>query len=113
MNYTNPESQDQKIIRLTPIKEPEKEKKIKVSTCQRLLIHPDSRFKIIWDLVVIILSVYNSLLIPYEFAYTISSNIFLEVIDRFVDSAFIIDIFINFRTIYRNSHTDELVTDWK
>lgn len=67
----------------------------------------------IWDLTIIILSVYNSILIPYEFAYGIDYIVFLEIIDRVVDSTFIIDIFINFRTMYKDSRTDELVRSGK
>jgi hypothetical protein len=99
-----------KLLRLNTIKD---HKDSKISKCDKLLIHPDSRFKIIWDLTIIILSVYNSLLIPYEFAYDIDQSIFLEIVDRMIDTIFIIDIFINFRTMYKDSRTDEFVGSWK
>ncbi|CAI2367321.1 unnamed protein product [Moneuplotes crassus] len=69
--------------------------------------------KSIWDLIIIIFSIYNSILIPFEFAYTMESHIVLQICDRLIDVIFIVDIFINFRTMYRNSHTDELVRDSK
>ena len=59
------------------------------------------------------LSVYNSILIPFEFAYSVESSIWFEIVDRIVDAAFIIDIMISFRSVYRDSRTDELVTDSK
>ena len=77
------------------------------------LIYPNSGFKIAWDLVIIVLSVYNSILIPFEFAYSVESSIWFEIVDRIVDAAFIIDIIISFRSVYRDSRTDELVTDSK
>lgn len=72
-------------------------------------MHPDSKFKIAWDLIIILFSVYNSILIPYEFAYSFDTNIIFQVFDRMVDVSFGIDILINFRTIYRDSKTDEEV----
>lgn len=77
-----------------------------------MLIHPNSRFKIVWDLIVIVLSVYNSIIIPYEFAYSLDPSIFIEIIDYLIDSLFIVDIFINFRTIYFDK-TDTEVHDGK
>ena len=86
----------------------------KHKTChEKTLIHPDSRFKIIWDLIVIMLSVYNSVLIPYDFAYSVKHSILLEIFDRIVDVVFVIDIFINFRTIYRDSKTDDEIRSGK
>ena len=77
------------------------------------MIYPNSGFKIAWDLIIIVLSVYNSILIPFEFAYSVESSIWFEIVDRIVDAAFIIDIMISFRSVYRDSRTDELVTDSK
>ena len=77
------------------------------------MIYPNSGFKIAWDLIIIVLSVYNSILIPFEFAYSVESSIWFEIVDRIVDAAFIIDIIISFRSVYRDSRTDELVTDSK
>ena len=78
-----------------------------------LLIHPDSKFKIIWDLIIIFFSVYNALTIPYEFAYSLDTNIFFYVLDRILDATFIIDVFVNFRTIYIDSRTGDEVRDGK
>ena len=77
------------------------------------LIYPDSKFKITWDLIVILLSVYNSVLIPYEFAYSLDYNILIDLIERGVDLAFMFDIIINFRTAYIDSKTGEMVTKWR
>ena len=97
--------------RLNPVPEEYNIKKKKWS--KMTLIYPDSKFKIIWDLVIIILSVYNSLLIPYQFAYSAGSNLFLDILDRIIDSLFMIDIIINFRTVFKDKKTDELVANGK
>jgi hypothetical protein len=78
-----------------------------------VIIKPNSRLKINWDLVVIILSVYNSILIPYEFAYSMETNFLFDALDRIIDVFFFIDILINFRTAYVNSKTGELEMDGK
>ena len=63
--------------------------------------HPNKGFKLYWDLAIILLSVYNSFLIPLQFAIpkNVNSEI-IEVFDTVIDYIFICDIFINFRTIY-------------
>ena len=78
-----------------------------------LIIYPNSCYKITWDLIIIVLSVYNSILIPFEFAYSVENSVWFEVVDRIVDTAFIVDIIISFRSVYRDSRTDELVTNSK
>lgn len=105
------ESHKSALVRLGPLTDPQRPG-IK-GFCKKLLVHPDSKFKIVWDLIVIVFAVYNAFLIPYEFAYEIDTNIFLEIIDRTIDVIFIIDIFINFRTMYHDSKTDEIVKDSK
>ena len=87
-------------------------KNSKVPLCNRFLIHPDSWFKIIWDLIIIVLSVYNAILIPYEFSYSLEENTLWIVFDYMIDSLFWIDILINFRTIYKDKQ-DEDVKDGK
>jgi len=49
-------------------------------------------------LIIIVFAIYNSILIPYEFAYTMKDYLWVDIIDRILDVAFGIDILINFRT---------------
>ena len=81
----------------------------------RLLFKPRSSFKIGWDLLVIVLSVWNSIEIPYQFAFPLPDGglTFLDVMDYTIDALFAFDIFVNFRTCYIDSKTDSLVTDPK
>ena len=89
------------------------DEKKKVHFCNRNLIHPDKKFKFVFDLVIIIFSVWNSILIPYQAAYKQDTGVIVSVIDRFIDVAFFFDIFVNFRTIYKDQRTDEEVKNWK
>jgi hypothetical protein len=91
-----------------------KEKK-KDKTCwERFIFYPTDKFKIYWDLVIIIFSIWNSILIPYELAYpeTVKSAGPIAIIDYFpIDASFIADIVINFRTVYFDPRTETIVSD--
>lgn len=76
-------------------------------------MHPDNKWKMRFDLLVIILSIYNAIIVPYEAAYGEISSVALQVVDQLINAMFIIDIFINFRLVYRDSKTDEEIYNWK
>lgn len=65
---------------------------------------PNKGFKIRWDLFIIFLSIYNSFMIPIQFAMpnTMDRVILVAVIDQIVDVIFAIDIVIMFRTSYQD-----------
>lgn len=74
-----------------------------------------SQFKTYWDLLIIVLAVWNGFQLPIEFAWpeVFEGKRRFSVSDRLTDLLFIIDIFINFRTQYRDLYTDEVITDTK
>lgn len=76
-------------------------------------MHPDNKWKMRFDLLIIILSIYNAIIVPYEAAYGEISSVALQVVDQLINAMFIIDIFINFRLVYRDSKTDEEIYNWK
>ena len=78
-----------------------------------LIVYPNSKFKVIWDLVIIVLSIYNSITIPYEFAYALNLNEYSDIFDRVVDAMFFFDIVINFRSAYEHPKTGKLITSCK
>lgn len=78
----------------------------------RQLIHPHSKPKFWWDLAIIFFSLLNAIFVPYELAFQQQSR-FIIVIDPIMDACFIIDIFVNFRSIYFDSRTNEPVKDAK
>lgn len=77
--------------------------------------HPKQTRKIQWDILVIILSVWNSILIPFEFAFeeTVAASMGLTVFDYIVDVFFAFDILINFRTMYIDPKSEAIVSDGK
>ena len=64
-------------------------------------------------MIIIVFSVYNSILIPYDVAYGLEYSLTIEIIDRIVDAMFVGDIAINFRSVYKDYKTDEQVTNSK
>lgn len=68
-----------------------------------------------WDLIVILLSIWNSIAIPYEFAFpdAFEENVGFMVADYFIDLLFAFDILINFRSVYLDPKTEEPVDDGK
>lgn len=77
------------------------------------MLKPSSPFKIKWDVLIILLSVWNSIGIPLQFAFpqALENSSVSYVSDRFIDILFIIDIFINFRSCYIDPKTDILIED--
>ena len=76
---------------------------------------PNKGFKIRWDLGIIFLSIYNSFMIPIQFAMpnTMDRVILVAVVDQIVDVIFAIDIVIMFRTSYQDQKTDNIIRDSK
>jgi len=75
--------------------------------------HSQGRLR--WDLFIIFLATFNCFQVPYNLAFTNleDSNVFLDVINVFLDVFFIIDVFVNFRTSFIIDATGEEVTDLK
>jgi hypothetical protein len=61
------------------------------------------------------LSIWNSIEIPFEFAFPASLEGATTVngIDKVIDALFVFDILVNFRTKYRDPKTDDMIHDPK
>lgn len=69
-----------------------------------------------WDLLIIILALYNCISIPYEVCYgsAFTESVGLDVFEYSIDVLFFVDILINFRTTYVNPKTgDEVLSAWR
>ena len=71
---------------------------------ERFLIYPDSQFRIYWDFGMLILIVWSAFYIPFNLSFgdMSGSTIFLDVFGWLVDVAFIVDLFLNFVTGYKD-----------
>jgi len=65
-----------------------------------------------WDLLIIILALYNCVSIPFEVCYDskFTTHVLLTIYEYFIDVLFFLDIIVNFRTTYINSKTGVEVT---
>jgi hypothetical protein len=59
-----------------------------------------------WDLLVIFLTIWNCLSIPFFVAFPIDENIIMNVFDKLIDFMFFLDIVFNFFTTYINLKTN-------
>ena len=80
-----------------------------------LIFRHNSKFRMNWDLIVIVLAIYNCISIPYEVAFEDSLFIYrqwvMDTVNYMIDIAFGMDVVLNFRTTYINSKTGTEVID--
>jgi len=74
-------------------------------------ISENSRFRIVWDLIILVLIITSCLLIPFHIAFDHVTDWRAAGIIYLIDLFFLIDIFLNFFTSYR--HRGAVITDRK
>lgn len=67
------------------------------------IVFPQSRFKSIWNLIMMLVVIYTGTYIPYKTAFIESSDELISNIELAIDSLFIIDLFINFISAYEDN----------
>jgi len=79
------------------------------------LIRHNGKFRLRWDLIVILFTLYNCISIPYETAFSagFSDHVTVKILDYLIDFLFFVDILFNFRTIFVNSKTGIEITSPK
>ncbi|CAF4122944.1 unnamed protein product, partial [Rotaria socialis] len=84
------------------------------STPPHIILHYCT-FKTVWDWVILLLTFYTSLLVPYHAAFRSKSldDVPLLVVDSIVDVIFFIDIILNFHTTYVHTKSGEVISDPK
>ncbi|CAF3405698.1 unnamed protein product [Rotaria sp. Silwood1] len=84
------------------------------STPPHIILHYCT-FKTVWDWVILLLTFYTSLLVPYHAAFKSKSldDVPLLVVDSIVDVIFFIDIILNFHTTYVHTKSGEVISDPK
>ena len=75
-----------------------------------LLIRHDSRWKVRWDLMILVISVWNCFTIPVDIAFqpAVFDTKPSEIFNHIVDAVFAVDIVLQFRT----SILDEISGEW-
>ena len=84
-----------------------------------LVLMPDSTFKHRWDVFIMMLLSWVAIVTPIQISYlsdfqrldNVNEWLFYFVIDRIIDFAFVIDMFISARTAWFNEHGDQTFDD--
>lgn len=90
----------------------------KKKRCCEIPIHCDSNFRLGFDFLVILLSVYNCVMIPIEISFGLNmftslANQIISVLDRCIDFIFLCDITLNFLTTFFNEKDGTEIRDLK
>ena len=62
------------------------------------MIDPDHKWRLRWDALLMLFIVYNAIFVPMIVAFGDKYFHALEIIDHIADTAFILDLFVSFRT---------------
>lgn len=65
-----------------------------------------------WDVLIIVIVIFNSIMIPLDVSFNISSTS-LTTVNYFFDILFVIDLVLNFFTMYKDSKTGEMILSWR
>ncbi|CAI2367246.1 unnamed protein product [Moneuplotes crassus] len=86
-----------------------------IMCCKCKPIYPNNKYKIKWDILIICLIIWNCTYTPFQFSYlnNTPSIVLIEIFERVFDLLFLIDFYINFRTVYFLSSTGEPVVNPK
>ncbi len=71
----------------------------------KLIIIHYSLFKTVWDWIILILTLYTAVVAPFVVSFNYHSEM-LVVFNLVVDSVFITDVIMNFRTTYVNKDNE-------
>ncbi|QDZ22490.1 potassium voltage-gated channel protein [Chloropicon primus] len=88
---------------------PESQMKVMCGSVTLSNISTESKWKTRWDWIVIILVLYNSFFIPYNFSFVTAANSSMDMFDYFVDFLFLIDMGLSFFTGFYDIRGDEVV----
>ena len=72
------------------------------------IIGPKSRFKPLWNIIIIILLAYTATYMPYKTCFIDEPSTMAEAVDWSVDALFMIDILVNFLA----AHNDNADGSW-
>ena len=82
---------------------------VKVKKNATCFIHPDSRFIVIWNGLILVFVMYAISIMPYLSVF-LDQNSYQDIFEDFMDVCFVVDLCLNFFITFRNKK-DEVVTD--
>jgi len=78
-----------------------------------LLIHPQSPYRVFWDLMTMVLLIYVAIFTPIRIGYEEDAEGSMKDFELFVDILFCVDVVLNFRTSYIKDNGMEEQNWWK
>ena len=72
---------------------------------QKCLIMPDSKFKLVWNILVILLLLYTAIFVPFRIAFIKDDSLGMQIFEAMIDVLFGIDIIVNFMSVVENQKT--------
>lgn len=69
-----------------------------------ILLHPKGKFRLIWDIIALLLIIYDLFYVPYQLGFDLTDTGFLYYFDMSKDIFFFVDFFTNFFTGYYDKH---------
>lgn len=74
-------------------------------TKAKLLLHPDSVVRMVWDITLFVAIVYQGISLPMRIAFEISTDDFTFILEFVLDCVFMFDVFLNFNTSIYQANT--------
>jgi hypothetical protein len=82
----------------------------------KYMIKWNAKGKIMWDTLIIVIAIFNSIFVPINFAFDppfSNTAVYIAFNDGIITAIFFLDVFINFRTSLMNFRTGEEIVDPK
>ena len=90
-----------------------KKNMLEAKRAQKCLIMPDSKFKMFWNILVILLLLYTAIFVPFKIAFIETDGPVMKVFEALIDILFGVDIIVNFISVTENTKTGHYVFDHK
>jgi len=77
------------------------------------MFRQNSAAKFKWDMIIIILAIFNSISLPFTLAFIAEEGVLYRILNILIDLFFVIDILINFRTSFIQPTTGDEIFQFK
>lgn len=77
-----------------------KKNEIELKPKKRFLLYDDSKFLKYWSYIIVLLFFYTAIFLPFKMAFVVNEDLFFIILDYFVNSLFLVDIFVSIFTVY-------------
>ena len=114
-NVHNTEERQKTTNNLNEVRETDLIQLKKMKRWKLWILQPHNKIRVIWDISIIVIIIWNWLYTPFQFAYLSNSSdmIVIDVLDKLFDFLFILDLMFQFLFAYQSPSTGELIDNPK